>query len=159
MKILVTGSRYYPAIEVRTVLDRYIGAVTEIIVGDATGADEAARAWAKDNEIKLTVGTAEWDVYGKSAGPRRNQKMVDMHPDLCLAFPVKGSRGTWDCVRRAQKANIPVTIVRLEDDSPQRKVINGSYVESLPGDIELMRRAVKHTVEDYHDSIMDLASI
>lgn len=161
MRILITGSRYYPAIEIRTVLDRYKGAVEEIIVGDATGADEAARAWAKDNNVKLTVGVADWNKYGKGAGPRRNQWMVDHDPDLCIAFPVKGSRGTWDCVKRAQAKNIPVTIIRQDNDEiiEDRPVINDSYVEAVHNDVELMRRAVKHTIEDYHDSIVKLADI
>ena len=30
--------------------------------------------------------------------------------DRVYAFPMKGSRGTWDCVRRAEKAGIPVTV-------------------------------------------------
>jgi hypothetical protein len=34
--------------------------------------------------------------------------MVDLGADLCLAFPMPRSRGTWDCVRRAKKAGIVV---------------------------------------------------
>lgn len=46
------------------------------------------------------------------AGHIRNQEMVDLGADLVLAFPLPGprtrSRGTWDCVKRAEAAGIPV---------------------------------------------------
>lgn len=45
--------------------------------------------------------------YGKSAGPIRNQTMLDDgKPDLVLAFP--GGRGTADMVAKAEKHGIPV---------------------------------------------------
>ena len=34
--------------------------------------------------------------------------MVNAGADLCLAFPLGESRGTRDCVRRADAAGIPV---------------------------------------------------
>lgn len=50
---------------------------------------------------------AQWSLHGRSAGPRRNQRMLDEgRPDLVLAFP--GARGTADLVRRAQAAGVLV---------------------------------------------------
>lgn len=43
-----------------------------------------------------------------AAGPRRNQKMVDLGADVCLAFPLGESKGTRDCMRRAKAAGIQV---------------------------------------------------
>lgn len=51
---------------------------------------------------------ANWEALGKRAGPYRNQAMVDSGGDVCLAFPLMESRGTWDCVRRAKEVGIPV---------------------------------------------------
>jgi len=54
---------------------------------------------------------ADWDKYGKKAGPIRNQQMLDEgKPDLVLAFPTEKSRGTYDMIRRAEKAGIPVYV-------------------------------------------------
>ncbi len=53
---------------------------------------------------------AEWARLGNGAGPKRNQEMVDSGADLCLAFPLQDSRGTWDCARRAHRAGIPVHV-------------------------------------------------
>lgn len=38
--------------------------------------------------------------------------MVDSGAEVCLAFPEDDSRGTWDCVRRAEKANILVKVYK-----------------------------------------------
>lgn len=46
-----------------------------------------------------------------AAGPLRNQHTVDLGADKCIAAPTEGSRGTWDCVRRAKAAGIPVRVV------------------------------------------------
>jgi len=58
---------------------------------------------------------AAWDQWGRHAEPIRNRDMVAWvlaRPGLhvCLAFPLPTSRGTWDCVRAAEQAGIPVTI-------------------------------------------------
>lgn len=44
--------------------------------------------------------------YCPTAGHRRNQAMIDSGIELLVAFP--GGTGTADCVKRAQKAGIPV---------------------------------------------------
>jgi hypothetical protein len=56
---------------------------------------------------------AEWDTFGRAAGPIRNQSMIDMAPDLVLAFhnDMDHSRGTVDTVDRAIKAGINVEVI------------------------------------------------
>jgi hypothetical protein len=41
-------------------------------------------------------------------GNYRNQHMVDLGARICLAFPLPSSRGTYDCMARAEAAGIPV---------------------------------------------------
>ena len=108
MKIMVTGGRRYENSDaVRAELDyEHAKSPVELIVGDATGADAHARAWAEDRGIKPRVFYAYWREEGPAAGPLRNQRMVDEAPDLCLAFP--GGKGTADAVARCIKAGIPV---------------------------------------------------
>ncbi len=80
--------------------------VTELIHGGARGADSIAGIWAKENDVPCTVFMADWSV-GKSAGPQRNQRMLDEgHPDGVVAFP--GGSGTADMLRRAEAASVPV---------------------------------------------------
>ena len=109
MKILVCGGRMYSdAICVDQVLKRI--APTEIICGGATGADELARQWAYAYRIDHHVYYAQWDKYGKAAGPLRNQWMLDDgRPEYVVAFP--GGTGTADMMLRAERAGLTVQIV------------------------------------------------
>jgi hypothetical protein len=71
-----------------------------------------SREWATTKpEVQRWVCCAEWDMYGPSAGPRRNARMVEWKPDVVIAFP--GNRGTADMVRQAKAAEIPVHKVNL----------------------------------------------
>lgn len=78
-----------------------------VLQGGASGADKAARAWARKHGVHCETWAADWKRKGKAAGPIRNQDMLDYgRPDLVLAFP--GGRGTADIVRRARRAGVPV---------------------------------------------------
>ncbi|GAA3172736.1 SLOG family protein [Nonomuraea roseoviolacea] len=46
--------------------------------------------------------------YCPTAGLTRNQQMVDLGADICLAFIRDDSRGATDCARRAARAGIEV---------------------------------------------------
>jgi len=81
-----------------------------------TGADRFASIWCanfyRDHDIYEIKHPADWDKYGKAAGPRRNREMAQAGADLCLAFPLGESRGTWNCVNECKKAGIPVKVIR-----------------------------------------------
>ena len=78
-----------------------------IIHGGAKGADLMADEWAVVHWKSIEEYKADWGRYGRGAGPKRNQEMIDGgKPDLVVAFP--GGRGTADMVRRAKKAGIEV---------------------------------------------------
>lgn len=119
MRILVCGGRDFTdkGLLYRT-LDRIIYdgdhtdyGLTTIISGSAKGADTLAEYFARDYYCGLETYHANWEKYGKSAGPIRNQQMIDEgEPDLVVAFP--GGKGTADMVRRAKKHGIKV--VKIE---------------------------------------------
>lgn len=44
--------------------------------GCKTGADTLAHRWAINNEVYVKVFPANWDRYGRRAGPIRNVEMV-----------------------------------------------------------------------------------
>lgn len=120
IKILVCGGRDYSETVLEEVLDQYLerfGAL-EIISGMAKGADIKAYNWAKANGVICHEFPADWDRYGRKAGPLRNQQMIDEgHPDLVLAFPTKKSTGTYDMIRRAEKHKIKtITYIEGNDD-------------------------------------------
>ncbi|MFD9443454.1 DUF2493 domain-containing protein [Streptomyces sp. NPDC060001] len=111
----------------------------ELMQGCADGADTIGGLWARRNGIPVRERPADWDgpcgpdcqpghrrrnrrgsEFCPLAGHRRNQQMVDEHPLLFVAAPVRctaakcrplpphDSHGTADCIRRAEAAGIPV---------------------------------------------------
>jgi hypothetical protein len=118
MKILVTGSRKWRDLEAvkEMLLAAYDGAKTRILVhGRARGADACAHFAAEDiGGVDIRPYPAGWETHGSAAGPIRNQQMLDEEHqkrepiDLCLAFPLADSIGTWDMVTRCLTAGIKV---------------------------------------------------
>lgn len=124
MRVLVCGGRdYKDSTAVFSALDilNATAVVTEIIQGNAAGADALAALWAKKRGVPDRRFPADWRKHGHFAGPSRNQQMLDEgRPDLVLAFP--GGRGTADMVRRAEKAGVPVrTYAEREALGPSRR--------------------------------------
>lgn len=70
------------------------------------GVDAEADAWADRTPGCHAEAHPAWP--GKRLA--RNTDMVRAGADICLAFPVRSSRGTWDCVRKAAAAGIPCRI-------------------------------------------------
>lgn len=112
-RVLVCGGRDYGDRDrLFRILDAAHAAnpIVTLIHGNARGADQLADDWAMGKCETLTF-TPAWEEHGRSAGPKRNQKMLDEgKPDIVIAFP--GGRGTADMIRRAEKAGVPVVRVR-----------------------------------------------
>ena len=89
-----------------------------IISGMAKGADTLALDWAAVNWCPVLEFPADWDKYGKRAGPIRNQQMLDEgKPDLVVAFHGKPrddgrKTGTQDMVERAKKVGVEVVEIK-----------------------------------------------
>ena len=85
-----------------------------ILTGGAKGADQCGSDFAVENFIHFIEINADWEFYGRSAGPIRNQKMLDEHEvNVVMAFP--GGRGTIDMVSRARKAGVNVLQYHSQD--------------------------------------------
>ncbi len=108
MRVLVCGGRDYREwLKVFDALEGCKPYPTTVMQGGASGADRHARDWAYDSGTKCITFSADWRAHGKSAGPIRNQKMLDQgRPELVIAFP--GGRGTADMVSRARRAGIRI---------------------------------------------------
>lgn len=122
MKVLVCGSRHfndysklcYEMDVISTEKDFDNNQSITIISGKARGADTLAERYADECGWVFEGYPAEWDKYGKSAGPIRNRQMlIEGKPDLVVAFKAKDSRGTQNMINQAKKAGIPVEVVDL----------------------------------------------
>lgn len=84
--------------------------ITKIVSGLARGADSIGVDWANDVGVEVAGYPAQWDTYGNSAGPRRNQQMLD-EEEIELAVEARGGKGTADMRRRLEKAGIRILCV------------------------------------------------
>jgi hypothetical protein len=108
--IVVTGSREWVDMRpIQAVLEKH--RPCRIIEGGAKGADHLARVAAHELNIPCFTCHAWWNNYPDgAAGSIRNRWMLDMQPDLVLAFPKPNSKGTRDCIAEARKRGIPVEV-------------------------------------------------
>jgi hypothetical protein len=85
---------------------------TVIVTGGGRGADTIADDVARELGFERLIVPANWERYGRSAGPRRNTRMLDLHPVQVIAFRLFGSSpGTDHCVREARRRDIPTRVV------------------------------------------------
>lgn len=111
MRVLVYGGRKFNDFTLMcNYLDYY--QPDEIISGMAKGADSLAVNYAHRFKIPLLEFPADWDQYGRRAGPIRNQQMLDEgRPDLVIAFPDPGSKGTYHMIDISNRAGVEVIVV------------------------------------------------
>ncbi len=110
MKILVCGGRDFNDVKLfdKTINTILLSSSIDLVIqGGARGADLMAEQWALRVGIQTIRFPANWDTYGRAAGPIRNTQMIEEgKPDLVVAFP--GGRGTADMIKKAKEAGILV---------------------------------------------------
>lgn len=125
MKVIVSGSRDYTDKNIIKYWLDYFNP-TYIVDGGQRGADTIAWQYAVDNNLGWIRIAADWDKYGKKAGPIRNQQMLDeTKPDLVLAFPLEGSIGTYDMIRKAVKAKVRTISIHKDGKGYSEHYTNG----------------------------------
>lgn len=94
MKLIIAGGRKYKFTDADIARLDNIAAnhlITEVVHGGAMGADSEGRKWAISRGIRTRVFRADWNGYGRWAGPKRNREMAE-YADAVVLFP--GGRGT-----------------------------------------------------------------
>lgn len=85
----------------------------EIVSGGAKGADSLGERYAREFGYKLKRFPADWNKYGKAAGPIRNKEMALYAAEVkgvLVAFWDGSSRGTYDMITRAEEYGLEVYI-------------------------------------------------
>lgn len=109
-RVMVCGGRHYADREcVHVALHKYTLVTDELVCGGCSGADELCAAYALSHGMRVEVHRADWDRYGRAAGPIRNGKMARSDIDLCIAFP--GRKATRNAVQECDEAGVPVVKV------------------------------------------------
>jgi hypothetical protein len=132
--VLITGDRHWYCIKIaRVIIERLKSRYNdlEIIHGDCRtkkgSADQAFNKAAIEAGIQPKKFKADWDNLENSAGPTRNQEMVDYVSKLdgqkfaiALHKSLSFSRGTKDCVKKLRAAKIPVYLIDNDEGNARR---------------------------------------
>lgn len=84
----------------------FLDQITTVFFGDAKGVDAMILRWCKENGRTYQKFKAEWNIYGKGAGPVRNQEMIQAGADsACILWTGARSTspGSADMLRRVEE--------------------------------------------------------
>ena len=86
MKLIIAASRRFRDYQLRCqVLAPERPRITQVITGDARGAEQLGYRWAWKHAIRDQLFRADWERFGKSAGVRRNYQMAQAG-DVLVCF-------------------------------------------------------------------------
>ncbi len=131
LRVLIAGSRYFNDYNyLEEVVDdilceNYIYNNRfdriEIISGCYKGADQLGIKYAINRNYQLKRIPADWDSYGKKAGPIRNAEMArylkkDDINGICICFWDGQSKGTSNMINVANNLEIPTYIINYKEE-------------------------------------------
>lgn len=117
MKLIIAGSREFDNYELLSEkMNELQLKPNEVVSGTCRGADKLGEQWANTNRVKIVRFPANWDKYGKSAGPIRNREMAQ-YADTLLAFWNGRKGGTSNMIKTAQELRLNVFIVEYENST------------------------------------------
>ena len=134
---LIAGTRTYDNYsEFCTVMDYLLQNKTQyciwIVSGGAKGADALAKRYAHEKGYNYKEFRADWDMYGKSAGFKRNEQMhkfiyhytkQETQYRSCVCFWDGQSRGTQHNFNLCKQKDTPLRVWNY---------IEGHYMNQLP---------------------------
>ena len=117
-KVVIAGCRDYDNYEeAKSYIDFCLSDIRKknnivIISGCASGADAIGERYAKENGFEVERYPADWERYGRSAGPRRNKQMAEVC-DFVICFWNEKSKGTKSMIDYAIKYNKPIKTKKI----------------------------------------------
>lgn len=115
-KIIISGDREWTGPELEHRLRTLFSILPkdyEIIHGACKGVDLTAEKIAQECGFKTKAFPADWNKYGRAAGPIRNSQMLKENPITVYLFHqhFERSKGTRSMYELAKKARIPTYLV------------------------------------------------
>ena len=115
MRLIIAGGRTFTNLALMTEkLDELIDVTDEaitVISGTARGADQTGEAYAELRGYEVERFPAQWEVYGRSAGYKRNAQMADIATH-CVVFWDGQSRGSKHMIDLATTKGLELRVVR-----------------------------------------------
>lgn len=119
MRVIICGSRSWNKIDVIARVVEKLPDDAVVIEGEQRGADLIARACAEERGLQVIPFYADWEKEKKSAGPRRNKRMLEEgEANLVIAFidtSVK-SPGTHNMIEIAESYGVRVVKIEMSCD-------------------------------------------
>ena len=111
MRTIIAGSRTATKEQVYTAINQcsFKNEISVVICGTAKGADTYGKEYAIENNIKVVDFFPNWNLYGKSAGYRRNVEMAE-NADALIAIWNGSSKGTKHMIDIATLKNLKLFI-------------------------------------------------
>jgi len=113
MKTIIAGSRSCTdPVELRKALSACGWVPSVVISGCAAGVDRLGEEWSYAMRIPCLRFPANWDLWGKAAGFRRNEEMAE-HAEALLALWDGASHGTEHMIQTAREKGLWVYVHRI----------------------------------------------
>lgn len=123
-RVIIAGTRDFSNYELlRRAMSKEFGHLSvkeisemKIVSGCCRGADQLGEQFAKNNQLICVKFPADWNQYGKKAGPIRNEEMAVYASEehgILMAFWDGISRGTQNMIKAAEKYGLEVHIVSV----------------------------------------------
>lgn len=115
MKLIIAGGRdfnNYELLETTLIhLLQYVDEDIEIVSGTCDGADKLGEMFAAENNHLVKRFPADWEKYGKSAGPLRNKQMAE-YATHCVCFWDGQSKGTGSMIELAKRCGCNTRVIK-----------------------------------------------
>lgn len=158
-RIIVCGGRHfndYACLE--SILDDVLAdhnlgyAEVEVVSGGCpSGADALGELFATTHNIQCSRFPAEWDKYGKSAGPIRNSQMVnyarESQKPIVVAFSNSTTRGTNDTIKKANKLGIEIVNIQYTSVESSMSVFGGIQISDGEYDFDFTRDVTEDIID------------
>jgi hypothetical protein len=115
MKVIIAGGRSYQNYDkLLTAIQNAQFEITTVVSGGAPGVDAMGEQYAESMNLPLNVYNADWEQYGRAAGPIRNRKMAE-NADALIALWDGKSPGTKNMIETATKKGLLVYVERTDE--------------------------------------------
>ena len=123
-KVIIAGSRDFSNYSyLKNKMDIILSSIkedVEIVSGKAPGADTLGENYAKERNYPIKPFPADWNKFGKRAGPIRNSEMSE-YADACVCFWDGKSDGTKNMIDVARKNKLKLRIINFSTNEVFKK--------------------------------------
>ena len=115
MKVIIAGSRNFNNyVQLKNVCNHLLNNFQkiEIVSGGCRGTDLLGERYALEHGYPIKRFPANWNRYGRAAGPKRNAQMAE-YSDMLIAFWDGKSRGTFNMVQEAKSQGLIVVVIHI----------------------------------------------